>query len=58
MKMKARCWVESVEFWPAYWEQLEAVKKELDSAGIKIPIPKHEISRTIDSRELMKTEAN
>ena len=43
MKIKARCWVESVEFWPAYWEQLEAVKKELDKAGIKMPIPKHAI---------------
>jgi len=43
MKMKARCWVESVEYWPAYWEQLEAVKKELDKEGIKIPIPKHAI---------------
>lgn len=45
MKLKARCWVESVEFWPAYWEQLEAVKKELDREGIKIPIPRHEIYR-------------
>ncbi|HKJ48553.1 MAG TPA: mechanosensitive ion channel domain-containing protein, partial [Christiangramia sp.] len=36
LKLKARCWVESVEYWPAYWEQLEAVKKELDKEGIKI----------------------
>ncbi|CAM4319442.1 mechanosensitive ion channel family protein [Gillisia hiemivivida] len=43
MKIKARSWVESVEYWPAYWEQLEAVKKELDKEGIKIPIPKHAI---------------
>lgn len=43
MKVKARCWVESIEFWPAYWEQLEAVKKELDREGIIIPIPKHKI---------------
>ncbi len=43
MKIKARSWVESVEYWPAYWEQLEAVKKELDNEGIKIPIPKHAI---------------
>lgn len=53
MKIKARCWVESVEFWPAYWEQLEAVKKELDKAGIKMPIPKHEIYRNADSKELI-----
>jgi len=45
MKIKARCWVESVEYWPAYWEQLEAVKKELDYEKIGIPIPKHMIYR-------------
>lgn len=45
MKVKARCWIESVEYWPAYWEQLEGVKKELDREGVKIPIPKHAIYR-------------
>ncbi len=45
MKIMARCWVESVEYWPVYWEQLEAVKKELDREGIKMPIPKHAIYR-------------
>ncbi|MBT8318552.1 MAG: mechanosensitive ion channel family protein, partial [Gramella sp.] len=59
MKLKARCWVESVEFWPAYWEQLEAVKKELDKEGIKIPIPRHEIYRApVESRELGVSASN
>jgi len=43
LKLVARCWVESIEYWPAYWEQLEAVKKALDKEGIKIPLP----SRTV-----------
>ena len=43
MKIKARCWVESTEYWPAYWEQLEVVKKEMDLRGIKLPIPKRVI---------------
>ncbi|SHF50061.1 small conductance mechanosensitive channel [Salegentibacter echinorum] len=43
MKIKARCWVESKEYWPAHWEQLEAVKKEIDSRGIKLPIPRRAI---------------
>jgi len=55
MKMKARCWVESVEYWPAYWEQLEAVKKELDKEGIKIPIPKHAIYKE-ETRVVSKTD--
>lgn len=43
VKLKARCWVESTEYWPVYWEQLEAVKKALDKNGIEIPIPRREV---------------
>lgn len=39
----ARCWVESIDYWPAFWEQLEAVKRALDAEGIEIPIPKRAI---------------
>jgi small conductance mechanosensitive channel len=44
MKITARSWVKSAEYWPMYWEQLENVKKALDAHGIKIPVPKREIS--------------
>ncbi|MGM0636179.1 MAG: mechanosensitive ion channel family protein [Bacteroidota bacterium] len=40
MKITARCWVKSVDYWPTHWEQLEAVKKALDDNGIEIPIPR------------------
>jgi small conductance mechanosensitive channel len=40
MKITARSWVNSNEYWPVYWEQLEAVKKSLDNHGIEIPIPR------------------
>lgn len=43
LKFKARCWVNSADYWPTYWEQMEAVKKALDAHGIEIPIPKREI---------------
>jgi len=59
LKLKARCWVESVEYWPAYWEQLEAVKKELDKEGIRIPIPRHEIYRgPSEAQELKVSNSN
>jgi len=48
MKIVARCWVNSIDYWPIFWEQLEAVKKALDANGIEIPIPK----RTIYQPEL------
>jgi len=47
LKVVARCWVNSVDYWPIFWEQLEAVKIELDKEGIKIPIP----SRMIYQKE-------
>lgn len=43
MKIAARCWVLPDEWWPVYWEQLEAIKMALDKEGIKIPIPKMDI---------------
>jgi small conductance mechanosensitive channel len=43
VKVVARSWVKSVEYWPMYWEQLEAVKKALDQAGIEIPFPKRTV---------------
>lgn len=48
LKVVARCWVNSVNYWPLFWEQLEAVKKELDLEGIEIPVP----SRTIYQGEV------
>lgn len=43
IKVMARSWVESIEYWPAYWEQLEAVKKALDAEGIEIPYPRRTV---------------
>lgn len=43
IKVIARAWVESIEYWPMYWEQLEAVKKALDQAGIEIPYPRRTV---------------
>ena len=52
LKVVARCWVESIEYWPIFWEQLEAVKKELDNEGIKFPLP----SRTVYQGEELKKD--
>lgn len=39
-KVIARCWVKTADYWPTFWEQLEAVKKALANHGIEIPIPR------------------
>lgn len=43
MKVSARCWCESDDYWPVYWSQMEAVKKALDNNGIHLAIPKRAI---------------
>lgn len=40
MVVTARSWIKSEDYWPLYWEQLEAAKKALDEAGIQLTIPK------------------
>ncbi len=40
IRVTARSWVESIHYWPTFWEQLEAVKKALDEHGIETPIPR------------------
>lgn len=40
IRVTARCWVKSEDYWPTYWEQLEAVKSSLDKHGIETPIPR------------------
>ncbi|MBA6296901.1 mechanosensitive ion channel [Colwellia sp. MB02u-9] len=34
-----RPWVNSTDYWPTYYDLLEKIKTELDSAGIEIPFP-------------------
>jgi len=43
LKVIARCWVRPEDYWPAIWEQYEAVKEALEEEGIATPIPKQEV---------------
>ena len=43
IRVTARSWVKSEEYWPTYWQQLEAVKNALDEHDIEIPIPKRAV---------------
>ncbi|WP_425545670.1 mechanosensitive ion channel family protein [Kangiella japonica] len=38
-----RVWVDSGDYWPVYWHNLEAIKKALDSNGISIPYPQRDV---------------
>ena len=52
MKFTVRCWVNSADYWPVYWEQTEAIKKALDHHNIKMPVPKREL---LQSKTLHQT---
>lgn len=43
MKVSARCWANSDDFWTVYFDQMEAVKKALDINDIHLAIPKRAI---------------
>lgn len=44
LKVNARCWVHPDDFWPTYWEQLEAVKEALERNDIFFPVPKQQVN--------------
>lgn len=43
MKVSARCWCRSDDFWQVYFDQMEAVKKALDKNDIHLAIPKRAV---------------
>lgn len=43
MKVSARCWSNSEDYWAVYFDQMEAVKKALDKNDIHLAIPKRAI---------------
>lgn len=53
LKVNARCWVHPDDFWPTYWEQLEAVKEALERNDIFFPVPKQQVNWP---REMMNGE--
>lgn len=54
MKVSARCWATSEDFWTVYFDQMEAVKKALDNNNIHLAIPK----RAIFQNETQKSLSN
>lgn len=43
MKVSARCWTSSHDYWAVYFDQMEAVKRALDVNDIHLAIPKQAI---------------
>ena len=43
LEISARAWVNTADYWPYFWENLELIKGNLDKNGIKIPYPQREV---------------
>lgn len=40
MRMSARCWSKTDDYWDVYWDQIEVIKKALEKEGIHFGLPK------------------
>lgn len=43
MKMSARCWCNSEDYWQVYWDQIEVVQETLYRYNIQLAVPKREL---------------
>lgn len=43
LNLSARAWVNAADYWPVFFSDLEAMKEDLDKAGIGIPYPQRDV---------------
>ncbi|RXJ72300.1 mechanosensitive ion channel protein [Veronia nyctiphanis] len=51
VNLVVRPWVNTSDYWPVYFDLMQAIKEGLDSKGIEIPYPKMDIQLTKSSAE-------
>jgi len=43
LNLSVRAWVNTDNFWPVYWDNIENIKEELDKGGVEIPFPQRDV---------------
>lgn len=43
LDLSVRAWVQSSDYWPYFWENLETIKEKLDEDGIELPFPQRDL---------------
>ena len=53
VNLVVRPWVNTSDYWPVYFDLMQAIKEGLDSKGIEIPYPKMDIQLTKSNAEFL-----
>lgn len=43
LDLTIRCWADTSNLWPVYWESMEAIKEALEENAISIPFPQRDV---------------
>ncbi|MFD2203685.1 mechanosensitive ion channel family protein [Shivajiella indica] len=43
LDLTIRCWADSADLWPVYWDNMEAIKEALEAHDIEVPFPQRDI---------------
>lgn len=43
LNLSARCWTATAEYWPVYWDSMEAINNAFVKAGIEVPFPQRTV---------------
>lgn len=43
LDLSIRCWVNTDDLWPVYWDGMEAIKEALEEQNIEVPFPQRDV---------------
>ena len=44
LDLVARCWVDSADLWPVFWDNMEIIKEAFEANDIEVPFPQRDVN--------------